>query len=214
MLTKLNSSMSKLIKIYNKNPSPERITEVVNALRNGKLIIYPTDTVYGLGCDITNIKALEKIARIKGVKLSKANFSFICNDLSHLSDYVKQVDTSVYKILKRTLPGAYTYILQGGNTLPRAFKKKKTVGIRIPDNTIARTIVKELGNPIVSTSIYDEDDIIEYTTDPELIFEKWQSLVDIVIDGGYGDNKPSTVIDLTEGEPKIIRDGKGSIDVL
>lgn len=206
--------MASFIKIYEKNPSPKLIEKVVLSLQNGGLVIYPTDTVYGLGCDITNTKALERIAQIKGVKLEKANFSFICNDLSHLSDYVKQIDTSTYKILKRALPGPYTFILPGGNSLPKDFKKKKTVGIRVPDNDIARLIVKELGNPIVSTSIYDEDDVLEYTTDPELIYEKWKDLVDIVIDGGYGDNHASTVIDLTETEPKIIREGKGSLDVL
>ncbi len=206
--------MAQFIKIYNDNPNPNEIDKVVKSLKNGGLIIYPTDTVYGLGCDITNTKALEKIARIKGVKLEKANFSFVCNDLSHLSDYVKQIDTRTYKILKRAFPGAYTFILEGSNSLPKVFKKKKTVGIRIPDNNIARNIVERLGNPIVSTSIYDEDEVIEYTTDPELIFEKWQNLVDIVIDGGYGDNKPSTVIDLTDDEPQVLREGKGSLDVL
>lgn len=206
--------MSQLIKIYNENPNPKEIEKVVNVLKNGGLIIYPTDTVYGLGCDITNTKALEKVAKIKGIKLEKANFSFICKDLSNLSDYVKQIDTTTYKILKRALPGAYTFILPGSNNLPKVFKKKKTVGIRVPNNTIARTIVQELGNPIISTSIYDEDDVIEYTTDPELIFEKWKNTVDIVINGGYGDNQPSTVIDLTTDQPEVIRQGKGSLEVL
>lgn len=206
--------MAQFIKIYNENPNPKAISKVIDILRKGGLIIYPTDTIYGLGCDITNVKALEKIARIKGVKLAKANFSFICNDLSHLSDYVKQIDTPTYKILKRALPGAYTFVLPGNNNLPKAFKKKKTVGIRVPDNNIIREIVSQLGNPIISTSIRDEDDVIEYTTDPELIFEKWQSIVDLVIDGGYGDNQPSTVIDLSTDEIEIIRQGKGSLDIL
>ena len=206
--------MAKFIKIYDENPNPKEIDKVVAALRQGGLVIYPTDTVYGLGCDITNNKALEKIARIKNVKLAKANFSFVCNDLSHMSDYVRQISTSTYKILKRALPGAYTFILPGNNNLPKAFKNKKTVGIRVPDNTIIREIVKQLGNPIVSTSIHDDDDVIEYTTDPELIFEKWQDKVDIVIDGGYGDNKPSTVIDLSTDEIEIVREGKGSLDIL
>ncbi|MCI2227901.1 threonylcarbamoyl-AMP synthase [Polaribacter sp. MSW13] len=206
--------MAEFIKIYNENPNPKEIDKVVKVLQNGGLIIYPTDTVYGLGCDITNPKALEKIAKIKGVKLDKANFSFICNDLSHLSDYVKQIDSSTFKLLKRALPGPYTFILPGSNNLPKAFKKRKTVGIRIPDNTIARTLVGALGNPIVSTSIRDDDDVLEYTTDPELIFEKWKNLVDIVIDGGYGDNYASTVIDLTLDYPEVIREGKGSLDVL
>ena len=206
--------MAKYIKIYNENPNPKEVDKVVTILKKGGLIIYPTDTVYGLGCDITNTKALEKIARIKKVKLAKANFSFICNGLSHLSDYVKQIDTPTYKILKRALPGAYTFILQGNNKLPKAFKSRKTIGIRVPDNTIIREIVKELGNPIVTTSIYDEDDVIEYTTDPELIFEKWQHLVDAVIDGGYGGNQPSTVIDLSTDPVEVVRLGKGSIDIL
>ncbi len=206
--------MAEFIKIYNENPNPKEIKKVVDILRNGGLVIYPTDTVYGLGCDITNTKALERVARIKGVKLEKANFSFICNDLSHISDYIRQIDTRTYKVLKKALPGPYTFILPGNNNLPKVFKKKKTVGIRVPDNTIARTIVQELGNPIVSTSIYDEDDIVEYTTDPELILEKWDNLVDAVIDGGYGDNVASTIIDLSGYEPEVIREGKGDIDII
>lgn len=206
--------MAQFIKVYSENPNPKEIDKIVATLRKGGIIIYPTDTVYGLGCDITNTKALERIARLKGIKLAKANFSFVCNDLSHLSDYVQQIDTATYKILKRALPGAYTFILPGNNKLPKAFKNKKTVGIRVPDNNIIREIVKELGNPIVSTSIHDDDDVIEYTTDPELIFEKWQNSVDIVIDGGYGDNVPSTVIDLSKDEIEIIREGKGNIDIL
>ena len=206
--------MAQFIKIYDENPNPKEIDKAVSILRKGGLVIYPTDTVYGLGCDITNTKALERIARLKNIKLAKANFSFICNDLSHLSDYVKQINTATYKILKRALPGAYTFILPGNNNLPKAFKNKKTVGIRVPDNNIIREIVQQLGNPIVSTSIRDDDDVIEYTTDPELIFEKWKDKVDLVIDGGYGDNTPSTVIDLSDEEIEIIREGKGSLDIL
>lgn len=206
--------MSKLIKMYNENPDPRAIQTVVEVLRQGGLIIYPTDTVYGLGCDITDSRALERIARIKKVKLDKANFSFICYDLSNLSSYVRQIDTPVYKLLKRALPGPYTFVLQGSNKLPKDFKKKKTVGIRVPDNNIIRSIVKELGNPIVSTSIYDEDEVIEYTTDPELIYEKWRNQVDLVIDGGYGGNVPSTIIDVSGDEIKVVREGKGSLDLL
>ncbi len=206
--------MAEFIKIYPENPNPKQVSRVVNILRKGGLVIYPTDTVYGLGCDIANTKALERIARIKGIKLAKANWSFICADLSNLSDYVRQIDTPTFKILKRALPGPYTFILPGNNNLPKDFKKKKTVGIRVPDNTIARALVEGLGNPIVSTSIYDEDELLEYTTDPELIFEKWENLVDAVIDGGYGDNIASTVIDLSSGDPTIIREGKGSLDIL
>ena len=206
--------MAKFIKIYPENPNEREIQKVVECLKDGGIIIYPTDTVYGLGCDITNSKALERIAQLKGIRLDKANFSFICADLSHLSDYVKQIDTATFKLLKRALPRAYTFILPRNNNLPKEFKKKKTVGIRVPDNTIARILVEKLGNPIVSSSIYDEDELIEYTTDPELIFEKWQDKVDIVIDGGYGDNVASTVIDLSEGVPTLIREGKGNIEGL
>jgi tRNA threonylcarbamoyl adenosine modification protein (Sua5/YciO/YrdC/YwlC family) len=206
--------MAQFIKIYENNPNEVTIKKVVEVLKNGGLVIYPTDTVYGLGCDITNTKALERIAKIKGVKLEKANFSFICSDLSHISDYIKQIDTSTFKILKRALPGPYTFILPGNNNLPKEFKKKTTVGIRVPDNAIALEIVRQLGNPIVSTSIHDEDEVLEYSTDPELIFEKWQNLVDLVIDGGYGDNIGSTIIDLSGFEPVVIREGKGSLDVI
>jgi len=205
--------MAAFVKIYEDNPNPKEIAKVVAVLKKGGLIVYPTDTVYGLGCDITNNKALERVARIKGVKLDKANFSFVCHDLSNLSDYVKQIDTATFKVLKRALPGPYTFILPGAKSLPNAFKKKKTVGIRIPDNSIALEIVKQLGNPIISTSIYDEDEILEYTTDPELILEKWDNLVDMVIDAGYGGNEPSTIIDFSEEEPKVIRKGKGNLEM-
>ncbi|MBT8273568.1 MAG: threonylcarbamoyl-AMP synthase [Bacteroidia bacterium] len=206
--------MAELIKIHEENPSLRKIQKVTAILKAGGLVIYPTDTVYGLGCDIKNTKALERIARIKGIKLDKANFSFICYDLSDLSSYVKQIDTFTFKLLKRNLPGPYTFILPGAKTLPKAFKKKKTVGIRIPENNIALEIVKNLGNPIVSTSIYDEDYILEYTTDPELILEKWGKLVDLVIDGGYGGNMPSTIIDLSKEFPEVIRTGKGASNIL
>ena len=206
--------MAKFLKIYENNPDPRVVDQAVEILRKGGLIIYPTDTVYGLGCDITKLRALEKVARIKEVKLEKANFSFICYDLSNLSEYVRQIETPAYKILKRALPGPYTFILKGNNNLPKAFKKKKTVGIRVPENNIIRTIVKELGNPIVSTSIRDEDDVIEYTTDPELIFEKWRDKVDLVLDGGYGGNIASTIIDLSDDDIVIVREGKGSLDIL
>ncbi|WP_158728230.1 MULTISPECIES: L-threonylcarbamoyladenylate synthase [unclassified Flavobacterium] len=206
--------MAQFIKIYENNPNEAAIAKVVKTLRDGGLVIYPTDTVYGLGCDITNTKALERIAKIKGIKLDKANFSFICHDLSNLSDYVKQIDTPTFKILKRALPGPYTFILPGNNNLPKEFKKKTTVGIRVPNNSIVLEIVKQLGNPIVSTSIRDEDDVIEYTTDPELIFEKWQNLVDLVIDGGYGDNVGSSIIDLSGDEPIVIREGKGDLSII
>lgn len=203
--------MAELIKLYEDHVDEKQLNKIVKILRNGGLIIYPTDTVYGLGCDITNKSALEKLARIKGVKLDKANFSFICSDLKNLSDHVAQIETQIFKILKRNLPGPYTFILPGSSNLPSAFKKKKTVGIRVPNNEIALSLVRALGNPIVSTSIKDEDEVIEYTTDPSLIFEKWEKLVDVVIDGGFGGNEASTVIDLTSGEAVLVREGKGKL---
>ena len=205
--------MAEFIKIYEENPNPKEIKRVVKILRDGGVIIYPSDTVYALGCDINNNRAMERVAQLRGVKLEKANFSFVCEDLSNLSDYVKQIDTPTFKVLKRNLPGPYTFILPGNNNLPTVFKKKKEVGIRVPDNSITRAIVHELGNPIISTSIKDEDEVIEYTTDPELILEKWDNLVDLVIDGGYGGNIASTVIDLTGPEPVVVREGKGSLEI-
>jgi tRNA threonylcarbamoyl adenosine modification protein (Sua5/YciO/YrdC/YwlC family) len=204
-----------LIKLYEDNPNPRTIQQIAERIRKGEVFIYPTDTVYGIGCDISNKKALERVARIKGIKLEKAHFSVICHDMSHLSDYIKQIDNATFKILKRTLPGPFTFIFNANSSVPKIFNnKKKTIGIRIPDSNIAREIVKELGNPIVSTSLRDDDDILEYTTDPELIFEKYQNEVDFVIDGGYGRNVASTVVDLTSGEPEIIREGMGDIDLL
>ena len=202
-----------LIKIYPENPNPRAIEQVVQVLRRGGLIIYPTDTVYGLGCDITNHKALEAICRIRNIKPDKANFSFICYDLSHISDYIKPIDNATFRVLKKALPGPFTFILNASGNVPKMLSSnKKTVGIRVPDNNIAREIVKTLGNPILSSSIRDEDDIIEYSTDPELIHEKYEHLVDIVIDGGYGGNIPSTVVDCTSGDFEIIREGKGDLD--
>ena len=206
--------MTEFIKLYKSNNNPKTLDHIVSVLKQGGLIIYPTDTVYGLGCDFTNLKALQRIANIKGVKLDKSNFSFICSDLSNLSDYAKQLNSSEFKLLKRALPGPYTFILKSSKSLPHYFKKKKTVGIRVPDHPIAVSIVDLLGNPIISTSIHDEDDVIEYTTDPELIYEKWSGLVDIVIDAGFGGNEPSTVIDLSKDEIQIIREGKGNIDIV
>ncbi|MCV6629795.1 MAG: L-threonylcarbamoyladenylate synthase [Flavobacteriaceae bacterium] len=206
--------MAQYLKIYEDNPSQKAIDKVVKVLQSGGVVIYPTDTVYGLGCDIRNNKALEKVARIKGVKLEKANFSFICADLSNLSDYVRQIDTATFKMLKRALPGPYTFILPGNNNLPKVFKKKKTVGIRVPDNRILNEIVSTLGNPIVSTSIHDEDVVKEYTTDPELILEKWGHLVDLVVDGGYGNHTASTIIDASGFEAVVVRKGIGSLDII
>ena len=206
--------MAKFIKIYEENPNEKQVREVVNTLRNGGLVIFPTDTVYSLGCDINNPKALKKLAQIKGVNIEKAKFSFITDSLSNLSDYIGQISNPTFKLLKRALPGPYTFIMPSNSKLPKPFKKKKTVGIRIPDNAIISTIVKELGNPVASTSIKDDDEFIEYATDPEEIFKNWQNKVDIVIDGGFGGNKASSVIDVSSGIPELIREGKGSIDVL
>jgi len=202
-----------LIKIYPENPNPRDIKTVIECLNDGGIIIYPTDTVYGMGCDIFKNKTVERIADIKGIKVEKANFSFICFDLSHLSDFTKPINNSTYKLMKRALPGPFTFILDANNNVPKLFQsKKKTVGIRIPDNDIIRLIVQELGHPIMSTSIYDEDDVIEYTTDPELIYEKYGNIVDIIIDGGYGDNEPSTVVNCINEEFSVFRQGKGILE--
>lgn len=199
-----------LIRIHPENPSLRYIKTVVECLNDGGVIIFPTDTIYALGCDIYKSKAIERVARIKGIKKEKANFSFLTHDLSQLSDYTKPLNNEVYKLMKSTLPGPFTFILNANNNVPKIFQsKKKTVGIRIPENNIPAEIIRELGNPIMSTSIHDDDEIIEYTTDPELIYEKYNSMVDIVIDGGYGDNEPSTIIDCTGTEILIVREGKG-----
>lgn len=201
--------MAKILKIYPENPQENLINEVVKTLQNGGLIIYPSDTVYALGCDINNLKAMEKLAQIKKVKLDKAQFSIICNDLSHLSAFTRPIETSVFRILKNNVPGPFTFILEANKNLPLAYKGNKTIGIRVPDHSIPQLIVEKLGHPIASTSIKDDDEILEYSTDPELIAEKYDHLVDIVIDSGYGDNVASTIVDLTSGEPEIIREGKG-----
>jgi len=202
------------IKLFEDNPNPRQIATVVECLNDGGIIIYPTDTVYGMGCNIYKSKSVERIAQIKGVKVEKSNFSFICSDLKHISDFTKPFGNNVYKLMRKALPGPFTFILNANNNVPKLFQsKKKTVGIRIPDNNIILEIVRTLGNPILTTSIYDEDDIIEYTTDPELIYEKYGDIVDIVIDGGYGDNEPSTVVDCTTDDLTIIRQGKGDLSL-
>lgn len=203
-----------LVKLYEENSNSREIQKVVEILRNGGVIVYPTDTIYGVGCDITQAKAVERVARIKGVDVAKSNFSFICSDLGQLSTYAKPIPNPVFKLIKRCLPGPFTFILEANNNVPKYFKgKKKTVGIRVPDNAIVREIVRELGNPILSSSVKDDDEIVEYTTDPELIYEKFGDLVDLVIDGGYGGNIPSTVIDCTNDFPEIIRQGKGEVEL-
>lgn len=202
-----------LLKIFPENPHEKKIQQVVECLKDGGVIIYPTDTVYGLGCDIFKQKAVEKIARIKKVNIKKHNFSFICSDLSHLSDFTKPMDRSTYKLMKKALPGAFTFILNANNTIPKLFKNnRKTIGIRVPNHNIPRNIVELLGNPILTTSICDDNSIVEYSTDPELIYEKYKKQVDIVIDCGYGNLAPSTIVDCSKGEIEIIRQGLGKLD--
>ena len=201
------------IRLYEENPDPRKITQIVNVLRGGGLIIYPSDTIYGLGCDIFNQKAVDKVRRIKNINDKKMDLAFVCYDLSHLSVYAKNVSTPVFKLMKKTLPGPYTFILNASSKVPKILKvKKKKVGIRIPNNRIPREIVKELGNPIVTTSLHDDDQILEYATDPELIYEQYKNQVDLIIDGGYGDNQASTILDYSGEELEIIRQGKGEIN--
>lgn len=201
-----------LLRIYPENPDERAIRKVVECLKNGGIIIYPTDTIYGIGCDIFKSKSVERIAELRGIKPGKSTFSFICHDMSQLSEFVKPIDNHTFKVMKANLPGPFTFILESNNNVPRHIQsKRRTVGIRIPDNPIIREIVRELGNPIMSTSVHDDDDILEYTTDPELIYEKFQDKVDIVINGGYGDNIPSTVVDCTGDELIITREGKGEL---
>nr|WP_293843301.1 L-threonylcarbamoyladenylate synthase [uncultured Arsenicibacter sp.] len=200
------------IHIHPQTPEPRKINQVVSALRDGAVIIYPTDTIYGLGCDIHNARAVERVARIKGIKPQKNDFSFICYDLSHIADYAR-VDNQAFKLMKRLLPGPFTFILNASNSVPKLLNtNKRTVGIRVPDHEIPRRIVHELGNPIITTTIKDEDEIIEYPTDPEIIFERFQHQVDIVIDGGYGGNVPSTIINATDYDFEVVRQGLGEID--
>ena len=201
-----------LLRIHPDNPDPRQIKKVVECLKDGGVIIYPTDTIYGIGCDVFNKTAMQKLCRIKNLDIKKHNLSFICYDLSHIADFTKHLATSTYKLMRKTLPGPYTFILEANNAIPKLFKNsKKEIGIRIPDNNIPRDIVKELGNPIVTTSVKDKDMVIEYSTDPELIHNHFNKLVDIVIDGGYGEAVPSTIIDFTNNTAEIIREGKGVI---
>ncbi len=202
-----------LLKIHPDNPSERKIRQVADCLRKGGIIIYPTDTVYGIACNLYNNKAIARIAQFKSLKANQLDFSFICHDLSQISEFTHQFDKTVYRLMNRHLPGPYTFILKASNAVPKLFKaKKKTIGVRIPENHIAQAIVQELGNPILSTSLKHEDEILEYLTDPELIYDKYKKLVDIVIDGGMGDNHASTVVDCTGYEPEIIREGKGILE--
>lgn len=199
------------IKIYPENPNTKEIDKVVSVLRDGGLVVYPTDTVYAIGCDALNVRAVEKICKMKNINPQKSNLSIICYDLSNLSEYAK-VSNSAFKLMRKNLPGAFTFILPTSSELPKIYKNRKEVGIRVPDNNIIRLLVKELGNPILTTSIHDDDDeILEYTTDPELIFEKYEHSVDVVIDGGYGNLIPSTIVDCTTDDFEIVRQGKGEL---
>lgn len=205
-----------LLHLNDKNINTETIHQIVNCLKDGGIIIYPTDTVYALGCDITNNKAIERICKLKGIQPEKANFSFVCNNLSHLSEFTKAIPNHVFRIMKKALPGPYTFILEANNSIPKLLKQnKKTVGIRVPNNLICQEIVRVLGNPLISTSLHDNtDDILEYFSDPEVIYQQYQNIVDMVIDGGFGNIYPSTVIDFSSGEPVVIREGSGSLDIL
>lgn len=199
-----------LVKLYEENPNPKEIDKIVKVLQDGGLIVYPTDTVYAIGCDALNVRAVEKICRMKDINPEKSNLSIICYDLSNISEYAR-VGNNTFKLMKKNLPGPFTFILNTTSSLPKIYKNKKTVGIRIPDNNIIRELVHTLGNPIMTTSVKDDDEVIEYTTDPELIYERYQDLVDIVIDGGYGGIEASTIVDCTGDEPEIMRQGKGEL---
>jgi tRNA threonylcarbamoyl adenosine modification protein (Sua5/YciO/YrdC/YwlC family) len=199
-----------LLRIHPENPDERQLRIVIECLNDGGVIIFPTDTIYAIGCDIYKPTAVDRVALIKGVKIKKANFSLVCRDLSHLSEFSKPIDNTTFKMMRRNLPGAFTFILEANNNVPKIFQSnKKTIGIRVPDNNIARELVHLLGNPIMSTSVHDDDEILEYTTDPELIYERYSNMVDLVIAGGYGDNIPSTIVDCTGAEPLILREGKG-----
>jgi len=202
-----------LIKIYNENPNHKQIRRVADLLEEGGIVIYPTDTVYAMGCDIRATRTIEKIARFKGLNPKNPDLSLIFHDMSQLSEYTIIRDNTIFKLLKRNLPGPFTFIVTANNQIPRMFKnKKKTVGIRIPQNNIVLELVRELRHPIITTSIHDPDELIEYTTDPELIFEKYHEFVDAVIDGGYGHNEPSTIVDCTGDEIVVVRQGLGIVE--
>jgi len=199
-----------LIRLYEQNPNQREVDRIVNILKDGGIIIYPTDTVYAMGCDALNVRAIERICKIKNINPQKRNLSIICPDLSNISEYAK-IDNAVFKLMKRNLPGAFTFILNATNSLPKIYKNRKEVGIRVPDNNIILTLVRELGNPILTTSVRDKDDFMEYSTDPELIEEEYGEIVDAIVDGGYGGLEPSTIVDCTGDEIRIIRQGKGEL---
>ncbi len=201
------------LSINPENPQERLLEQAVDCLRDGGVIIYPTDTVYGIGCDIFNQKALSRLYQIKGVKPNKINLSFICYDLSDISQYAKQLDNTTFKLMKKALPGPYTFILPASSKVPKILQaKKKQVGIRVPEHNIPRELVRRLGNPIITSSIKDDDQLVEYTTDPSLIYDNLKHLVDMIIDGGFGGNTASTVIDCTSGEVEVLREGAGDIE--
>lgn len=199
-----------IVRIYEENPNEREIAKIVEILRNGGIIIYPTDTVYAIGCDALNVRAVEEVCKLKGINPDKSQLSIICYDLSNISEYAK-VDNDTFKLMKRNLPGPFTFILKCTSNLPKLYKNKKTVGIRVPNNNIARALVNELGHPIMTTSVKDDDEVLEYTTDPELIHEKYEKQVDIVIDGGFGGIEGSTVIDCSNDAIEIVRQGLGEL---
>lgn len=204
-----------LISIHPENPEPRKIKQAADMIRSGGLVIFPTDTIYAIGCDINQLRSIEKLCKIIGKKPEKANLSLICADLSDLSAYSAPINSTIFKLMKASLPGPYTFILKSSRLVPKLFQtNKKTVGIRVPDNAIVQALIKELGSPLVSASIHAEDEIIDYLTDPEEIYEQFQSQIDIMIEGGTGDNQPSTIIDCTEGEAILVREGKGAVDLM
>ncbi|MCA6435510.1 MAG: threonylcarbamoyl-AMP synthase [Bacteroidetes bacterium] len=205
-----------LFRLNPDNINSQTVDQIVKLLQNGGVIIYPTDTVYALGADITKQNAFERICRLKGIKPDKSNFSFVCSDLSHLSQYAKPISNSIFRVMKKALPGPYTFILEANSNVPKLLKQtKKTVGIRVPDNAICKAIIEQLGNPLISTSLHDNsDDILEYFSDPEVIYQQYQKQVDAVVDGGFGNIYTSTVIDCSNDEPIVIREGLGDLNVL
>ncbi|MFM9840640.1 MAG: L-threonylcarbamoyladenylate synthase [Cyclobacteriaceae bacterium] len=202
--------IAELLSIHPINPEPRKINRAVEILQKGGVIVYPTDTIYGIGCDLMNKRAIERLCQIENIKPQKMNLSFICNDLSHISEYVKRLDTPAFKVLKKLLPGPFTFIFESNTNVPKILGvNKKTVGIRIPDHRIPLEIVRLLGNPLITSSIKDDDQIKEYTTDPEEIYEDFKHKVDLVISGGQGGNVPSTIVDFTDADPVVTRQGLG-----
>ncbi len=202
-----------LITIHPEHPQGRLVAQVVQQLEKGGVIIYPTDTIYGLGCDIQNHKAVDRLCRLRGLDPAKANLTFICRDIQQLATYTHQIDNTIFKLLKRNLPGPFTFILKGNNSLPKLLRnRRKTIGARVPDNAIAQAIIEELGRPILSISLKSDDEVTEYFTDPTEIYDDYRKLVDVVVDGGMGKNVPSTVVDCTSGSPEVIREGLGELN--